>query len=109
MVQKIRRAIVALDHSDLDKELVKYASFLANTTEVEHLYFVHVVNLHLPSKVLAEFPNLEKEALAERKVQIDSLVAILYIQVKSLASPRNLPIPFHTLIKTSCTRSSASS
>jgi len=75
MVQKIRRAIVALDHSDVDKELVQYVTFLANTTELEHVHFVHIVNLHLPSKVLAEFPNLEKDAIAERRSEVEALVS----------------------------------
>jgi len=78
MVEKINNVVVGLDHTDLDTELVQYAGFLADTTEIEHIHFVHVVNLHLPAKVLAEFPDLEKEALAERKKELDDLVAKYY-------------------------------
>ena len=79
MVQKIRRTIVALDNTKLDVELVQYANFLANTTEIEHIYFVHVLNLQLPANIIAEFPNLEKDALEERKNKIHHLVARYYL------------------------------
>lgn len=75
MLQPIKKIVVGLSHSLLDEELINYSNFLAETTEVDHIYFVHIVNLHLPEKVLAEFPYLEKEALAERKQEVEDLVA----------------------------------
>lgn len=74
MVQPIKKIIVGLSHTELDKDLIDYTNFLAATSEVEHIYFVHVVNIHLPSKVLAEFPDLEKEAITERKHEVEAMV-----------------------------------
>ena len=74
MLQPIKKIVVGLSHTHLDAELIDYSNFLAETTEVDHIYFVHVVNLHLPDKILAEFPDLEKEALAERKQEVEDLV-----------------------------------
>jgi nucleotide-binding universal stress UspA family protein len=75
MLQPIKKIVVGLSHTHLDAELIDYSNFLAETTEVNHIYFVHIVNLHLPDKVLADFPDLEKEALAERKQEVEELVA----------------------------------
>ncbi len=74
MVQPIKKVIVGLSHTELDKDLIDYTNFLAATSEVEHIYFVHVVNIQLPAKVLAEFPDLEKEAIAERQQEVEAMV-----------------------------------
>ena len=74
MVQPIKKIIVGLSHSHLDVELIEYSNFLAETTEVEHIYFVHVIKIHLPEKVLEEFPDLEKDAIAERKSEVEAMV-----------------------------------
>ncbi len=74
MVQQIKTAIVGLSHTKLDIELIEYVNFLVNTTELEEIYFVHIINLHIPTKILADFPNLEKDAIAERKVEVEKVV-----------------------------------
>lgn len=74
MVQQIKTAIVGLSHTKLDIELIEYVNFLVNTTELEQIYFVHIINLHIPPKILADFPTLEKDAIAERKVEVEKMV-----------------------------------
>jgi len=74
MIQEIKKVVVGLSYTDLDKELVEYTNFLAETTEVEQIHFLHVVNIHIPPKVLKEFPNLEKEAINERKEEVQAMV-----------------------------------
>jgi len=74
MVQKIKNVIVGLAHTELDKELIEYVNFLADTTELENIYFVHVINLHIPKEVQKDFPNLQRAALAERKAEVEDLV-----------------------------------
>ena len=40
-MEKFNTILVALDLSDIDNTLIKYAAFLANTLKVEKVYFVH--------------------------------------------------------------------
>ncbi len=74
MLQKIKRAIVGLSHSDLDRDLINYVNFLAHSTELEHIFYVHIVNLDIPPKVLKDFPDLEKAAIEERRKEIENVV-----------------------------------
>jgi nucleotide-binding universal stress UspA family protein len=74
MVQQIKTAIVGLSHTKLDDELIEYVNFLSNTSELERIYFVHVINLHIPDKILSSFPDLERGAIAERKAEIEATV-----------------------------------
>ena len=74
MVQVIKKVVVGLSHTKLDIELIEYINFLSQTTEVEHIYFVHVINIHIPSKILEEFPNLENDAIAERRAEMEAIV-----------------------------------
>jgi nucleotide-binding universal stress UspA family protein len=74
MVQEIKKVVVGLSHTHLDAELIEYVNFLAQTTEVEHIYFVHVINLHIPPKILEDFPDLEQAAIAERRGEVEAVV-----------------------------------
>lgn len=74
MTQEIKKAIVGISNTYLDAEVIHFVNFIAHTTALEHIYFVHVVDLHLPSDVLRQFPNLEKDALEERQKEIEAVV-----------------------------------
>lgn len=74
MVEAIKKVIVGLSHTELDAELIEYINFLSEATEVEQINFVHVIKLHVPSKILEEFPNLEKDAINERRNEVEELV-----------------------------------
>ena len=71
----IKRILVALDLSELDPLLIKFASFIARSAGAEKVYFVNILrNIYIPSDVLKEFPDLIKNAVAERRQQISELV-----------------------------------
>jgi nucleotide-binding universal stress UspA family protein len=74
MVEAIKKVVVGLSHSNLDVELIEYINFLAEATEVEHIHFVHIIKLHVPSSILKEFPNLENDAINERRTEVEKLV-----------------------------------
>ncbi|ERM84594.1 universal stress protein [Rhodonellum psychrophilum GCM71 = DSM 17998] len=72
---QIKKLIVCLDQSDLDKTLVKFASFIANANQTKKIYFTNVIrNLNIPKDVLEEFPHLIENMVEERKNQMKSLV-----------------------------------
>lgn len=71
----IKRILVALDLTELDPLLIKFASFTARTMAAEKVYFVNILrSIHIPAEVLKEFPDLIKNAVEERRRQIASLV-----------------------------------
>lgn len=73
-MQPIQKIIVALDHSSLDSELVDYAHFFVNITEVTDVHFMHDVEFSLSPSMKKEFPNLEKETLEQRKNEIEEVI-----------------------------------
>lgn len=67
--------MVLLDMSVMDETLLKYASYISDTSTATKVYFVNIIkNIHLPEEVLKEFPDLEKKALEERKDVIKNRV-----------------------------------
>ena len=59
----IKRILVGLDLSDMDDDLIHWAGFIAKYSEVERIYFVHVVrDLEIPDDILEEFPDLKEPA-----------------------------------------------
>lgn len=71
----IKRILVALDLTELDPLLIKFASFTARSAAAEKVYFVNILrNIHIPAEVLKEFPDLIKNAVEERHRQMTSLV-----------------------------------
>ncbi len=73
-MQPIRKILVALDHSSLDSEIVDYAQFFVNITEVTDVHFMHEVQFNLSSTMKKEFPNLEKETISQRKKEIEEVI-----------------------------------
>ncbi len=74
-MQPIRKILVALDHSSLDSELVDYANFFVNITEVTTVHFMHVIKVALSSKMKKEFPGLEQDILDQRKREIEAVIS----------------------------------
>lgn len=67
--------LVALNHSELDKQLTKTASFLAQLSGSKNVYFVNVVkDLNIPDNIIREFPDIVKNAVEDRKKEIESVV-----------------------------------
>ncbi|WKV10691.1 universal stress protein [Marivirga harenae] len=68
----IKKVIIGLDLSDLDKTMVEFADFLAKASAVEDVYFVNVIkNLYVPKEVLKEFPDMVENAIKERKSEME--------------------------------------
>lgn len=72
---KFNHILVALDHSDLDIELIQAASFFAKISETKKICFIHVVrDVSIPDSVKKEFPDMVKNALKDRKKEFEALV-----------------------------------
>jgi len=53
-MEKFKNILVALDLSDIDSTLIKYASFLAKTLKAEKVYFVHNIKKYEISALFEE-------------------------------------------------------
>lgn len=70
------RILVALDGSELDSTIIKFASFITKASDTHTIYFVNIIRyLNIPSVVEKEFPGLIENALLERKKKIEESVA----------------------------------
>ena len=82
-MESIKRILVGLDHTEIDKTLIEFASFISLSSHVKSIYFLNVIrNLSVPKDILEEFPDLIDNALAERKQQLEEYVD-KYIKVNS--------------------------
>lgn len=55
----IKRVLVALDLTEMDKQLIDYTSYLTEILSIDAIYFFHVApSLEIPEEVLKEFPGL---------------------------------------------------
>lgn len=81
----IKRILVALDLTEQDPLLIKFASFIARSAGAEKVYFVNILrNIYIPADVLKEFPDLIKNAVEERRQQIANLVQEHFEPVKGV-------------------------
>lgn len=53
-MKKIKNILVALDLSELDETLIKYASFIAERLKAENVYFVHNIKKYEISELFSE-------------------------------------------------------
>ena len=71
----IKRILVALDLSEMDATLIRFAAFIVKNTPAERVYFVNIIrNFHIPESVLKEFPGLIDAAISERKEKMMTVV-----------------------------------
>lgn len=72
----LNKILVALDGSELDSVIIKFASFITKASDTHTIYFVNVIRyLNIPSEVQEEFPGIIENALEERKKKIEESVA----------------------------------
>ena len=72
----IKKMIVCLDQTSLDKTLTQYAAFIAKVNQTKKIYFVNVIkNLSVPKEVLEEFPNLVESMINERQAAMETVVS----------------------------------
>lgn len=75
MITPLKKIIVCLDHSDMDKGLIENACTIGKTAGATEIIFLNVIkDFNLPDSVLKEFPDLLDKALDERKDEIDELI-----------------------------------
>ncbi|MBU2913082.1 MULTISPECIES: universal stress protein [Reichenbachiella] len=70
-MDSFKKILVALDHTDIDKQLIKAASFLSTLAKSEEVLFINVIkSTNIPDQIKKEFPNLMEDALKERQAAI---------------------------------------
>lgn len=56
---EIKRLLVGLDLSEMDKTLLSYTAFMADIFKIETIYFLHVAkSLDLPEELIEKYPDL---------------------------------------------------
>ena len=71
----LNRILVALDGSELDSTIIKFASFITKASNTHTIYFVNIIRyLNIPSEVQKEFPGIIENAIQERQKQIAASV-----------------------------------
>lgn len=72
---EFKNILVTLNHSDLDMQLTKSASFLSKISRAENVYFINVIkDLNIPDSIKKEFPEMLNNAISERKKEIEAVV-----------------------------------
>lgn len=85
----IKKLIVCLDQTTLDKTLIQYASFIARVNQTKKVYFVNVIkNLSVPKEVLEEFPNLVENMINERQEAMETVVK------ENFGNPKNISLNY---------------
>ncbi len=56
---QLKRLVVGVDLSEMDEEVIRYASIIAEIMDADTIYFLHVAkNLNLPKRVAKKYPDL---------------------------------------------------
>lgn len=81
---KFEKILVALDNSDIDKEIIQSASTIAKLADTKKVKFINVIkDLNVPASIKKEFPNIIEDALNERKKEIERAIDRYYSHDKS--------------------------
>ncbi|UXX78546.1 universal stress protein [Reichenbachiella carrageenanivorans] len=82
---KFETILVALDHTDLDKELIFATAMIAKLAEAKSVKFINVIkDLNVPAAIKKEFPNIIHDAMEERKKEIKREIDRYYTEDKSI-------------------------
>lgn len=72
----IKKILVGLDFSEMDPTLIKFAAFVAKDFSATDICFIHVIRgSRIPKEIKLKYPELSKVASAEKKEQMQALVA----------------------------------
>lgn len=75
-MENLKRWLVGLDLSLIDKSIVEYVAFLANLYHPEKIYFVNIQKkLDIPASIKQKFPELSQPLDEKNKKEIKELVA----------------------------------
>lgn len=70
-----KKILVPLDNTEIDQELILAASHTADAAQANDVYFMNVIrDLSVPAAVRKEFPDLMKNALEERRTEIQGKI-----------------------------------
>lgn len=82
----IKKLIVCLDQTSLDKTLIQHAAFITRVNQTKKVYFVNVIkNLSVPKEVLEEFPNLVENMINERQGAMETMVKEYFGSTKGIS------------------------
>jgi nucleotide-binding universal stress UspA family protein len=84
-MEPIKKILVALDMSEMDDTLVRFASFVTKSSPANEIYFINVIrSLNVPEEVEKEFPDMVPHALDERKKIIQEKIDRLFHAYKEM-------------------------
>lgn len=74
IMQKIKRIALGLDLTDMDHDVVRFASFIAKRYGASEIYFIHVIkDVKFPDEILKDFPDIEDKVFSEKESQLQQL------------------------------------
>ena len=74
-MENIKKIMVGLDSSFMDKTLIPYTQFIAELFPVEKLIFVNIIkHVNVPEDILKEFPDIINNTVEDRKADMKSEV-----------------------------------
>ena len=75
-IKNLNTILVCLDLTDIDRSLIRYASYLSQTLELKKVIFFHAIQAYdLPDKSSKKFPDLESDLSTKIKSEINSVVS----------------------------------
>ncbi len=67
-MEPIKNILVGLDTTEMDETLIRFTTYIVDTSSAENVYFTNIVkNLDISDEVQKEFPQLKEHALNERQ------------------------------------------
>ncbi len=70
-----KKLLVGLDQSEMDKDLIKAACDISQSSDTEVVYFLNVIReIQVPESLKQEFPDILDKALEERKATLQNTI-----------------------------------
>lgn len=77
-MEKFENVLIGIDNTTMDHDLVRAANVLCRFSSIKNVRFLHVIkDTFLSKSLLNEFPTLLEDAIKERKVKLEVLLAEL--------------------------------
>ncbi|MEF8984560.1 MAG: universal stress protein [Bacteroidales bacterium] len=75
-IKNLNTMLVCLDLTEIDRSLIRYASYLSQALELKKVIFFHAIQAYdLPDKSSKKFPDLESDLSTKIKSEINSVVS----------------------------------
>lgn len=73
MISTLKKIIVCLDHTEMDKTILKNACEISKVAGTDHITFLNIIkDFNIPDAVKKDFPELLEKAIEERKKEIEN-------------------------------------